>query len=91
MSKLAATIANADVPAPRTRRGPSADCDVYGPGDLEDYDAVDDLRRRTSWAHAHAEVDKAAGIERRFVNDKFRYHWRMRCGHWTDEQRQARA
>ena len=91
MSKLAASIAHVDTPAPRTPRGPSADCNVYGPGDLEDFDAVDALRRRTSWAFAHGEVDKANGVERRFVVDKFRYHWRMCCGHWTDEQRAARA
>jgi hypothetical protein len=73
----------------RVRRGPSGVCDVYGDGDLDDWRAVERLRLNASWAAAHRTVDDTLGITAPIDVDKFRYHWRRRCWHWTQEQRNA--
>lgn len=89
MSKLAAALPEpADITS-RTRRGPSGACDIYGDGDLEDWASVERLRTGTSWAVAQTEVDQALNIKP-IDSDKFRYHWRRRCWHWTQEQRSVR-
>lgn len=88
MSKLANKLPTADAIATRVRRGPSGACDIYGDGDLDDWRAVEKLRIDTCWADAQRAVDETLGA-RPIDADKFRYHWRRRCWHWTQEQRQA--
>lgn len=87
MSQLAKKLPTPEAVATRIRRGPSGACDIYGPGDLDDWAAVQSLRRGTSWAVTHRAVDEALGINTPIDQDKFRYHFRMRCWHWTPEQR----
>lgn len=89
MAKLAATLPTADQIGIRVRRGPSGACDVYGDGDLEDWAAVEKLRRQTSWAVAQQAVDDTLHVTRPINGDKFRYHWRRRCWHWTEDQRRV--
>jgi hypothetical protein len=88
MSALAKNLPKTVV-APRIRRGPSGECDVYGDGDVDDWRAVERLRSSATWAEVHREVDKALGITSPIITDKFRYHWKRRCWHWTQEQRNA--
>lgn len=89
MSKLATQLPTAEFVATRIRRGPSGACDIYGEGDLDDWRAVDNLRRATCWVDAQRAVDETLGITAPIHTDKFRYHWRRRCFHWTEEQRRA--
>lgn len=90
MSNLAAKLPTAtDVLGARVRRGPSGACDIYGDGDLDDWRAVEKLRRETSWSDAHRAVDNTLGITDPIDTDKFRYHWRRRCWHWTEAERRA--
>jgi hypothetical protein len=89
MSKLASALPTADtVEAERIRKGPSGACDVYGPGDMEDWAAVERLRLGTTWAEAQRHVDATLNV-RPIDEHKFRYHWRRKCWHWTPEQRQV--
>lgn len=88
MSKLATQLPTADVVATRVRRGPSGACDIYGDGDLDDWRAVEKLRMATCWADAQRAVDETLEVDA-IDADKFRYHWRRRCWHWSQEQRQA--
>ena len=76
-------------PIERDRRGPLAACDIYGDGYVEDARKVDALRRERTWKGAQRLIDAHLGIERPINNDKFRYHWGLRCGHWTDDQKAA--
>lgn len=88
MSRLAAQLPTpTEVTANRHRRGPQGACDIYGPGDLEDWAAVERLRLAHDWATAHREVDDLLGVTTPIDGDKFRYHWRRKCFHWTEDQR----
>lgn len=89
MSQLAKKLPSPEAVATRVRKGPNGACDIYGPGDLDDWRAVENLRQRTSWADAHRAVNETLGITTAIDADKFRYHWRRRCWHWTQEQRSA--
>lgn len=90
MSKLATALPTPETfVAERRRRGPSGVCDIYGDGDLEDWAAVERLRLGSTWAQAQGEVDRALGIKA-IDEDKFRYHWKKRCWHWTQEQRDTK-
>lgn len=89
MSKLAAALPTPEtMTAIRLRRGPSGACDVYGDGDIEDWAAVERLRIGSTWGQAQAEVDRVLGVKP-IDEGKFRYHWRLKCWHWTEDQRQA--
>lgn len=88
MSALAKKLAIVEIDS-RIRRGPSGACDVYGEGDLEDWAEVERLRTSSSWAEAQVSVD-AGEPWKPIDTDKFRYHWRRRCWHWTTEQRSVR-
>lgn len=87
MSALADRLPSPDeVSAVRARRGPTGACAIYGPGDKEDWLAVNALRRGKDWAIARRTVHEQLGIEPPSPDgDKFRYHWRGKCGCWTDE------
>lgn len=86
MSSLASKLAAAPLTTAKSRRGPVAACDIYGPGDLDDYEQVNNRRQLTSWSETQATVDEIRGV-RSIHLDKFRYHFSAKCGHWTDEQR----
>lgn len=89
MSKLARQIAEVAPAQVRTRPGPPNQClGVYDP-DLEDATAIDKFRRREgqSWATAQVMFDSLAGITRNIRNDRFRYHWNLRCSCWPDDMR----
>lgn len=90
MSKLANLPSPEQVKArgQRERRGPAGACDIYGEGDLDDWARVERLRLETSWAQAQDEVD-ALLVEEPIDGDKFRYHWRRKCWHWTEQQRRV--
>lgn len=89
MSKLATALPTAEtLAAIRRRRGPSGACDIYGDGDLEDWLAVEKLRQATTWADAQRAVDQTLKVTA-IDEGKFRYHWRLKCWHWTEEQRIA--
>jgi hypothetical protein len=90
MSALASKLpAPADVALTRVRKGPSGECDIYGDGDLEDWAAVERLRLApNTWEIAQTHVDQALGIQP-IDSNKFRYHWRRKCWHWTPEQRRV--
>lgn len=89
MSKLATSLPTADsIQSDRVRRGPTGACDVYGDGDLEDWAAVERLRTETSWALAQREVDATLKVKS-IDEDKFRYHWRRKCWHWSPDQRRV--
>lgn len=89
MSKLASTLPTADkVQRTVVRKGPNGACDVYGDGDLDDWQAVERLRKQTSWQDAQNAVDATLGVKG-VKNDDFRYHWRGNCRHWTVDQKQA--
>lgn len=89
MSKLATALPTPDAVESRIRRGPTGACEVYGPGDLEDWASVERLRMGTTWAEAQVEVDRILKLKA-IDTDKFRFHWRRRCWHWTQEQRDVR-
>lgn len=92
MSKLANKLPRPnEVVTAKARKGPLGACDVYGPGDLEDWAAVTRLRRApNTWADAQVAVDTAAGIATPINDDRFRYHWSKKCDHWTVEQKRAK-
>jgi hypothetical protein len=86
MSALASSLpAPSDIAATRIRRGPTGACAVYGPGDKEDWIAVDALRREHSWQTARAIVHEQLNLGALPDQDKFRYHWRGRCACWSDD------
>lgn len=89
MSRLAADLPTADQLVTRTRRGPNGACDIYGDGEIDDWRAVERLRQQVTWAGAQRAVDETLKITNPIDFDKFRYHWRRRCWHWTEEQRRA--
>lgn len=90
MSKLAKKIADAP-PAPAvTRKGPPNKClALYGPGDLEDWEAVETLRTSSGleWRAVQAHIDELAGIERAIPLEAFRRHWRRFCFCWPEDLR----
>lgn len=71
----------------RGAHGKAAQCDIYGPGDIDDWRAVLAIQGRDGWDVAQAQVDKALGVTEPVSHDVFNYHWRRKCGHWTAEQR----
>lgn len=86
MSALASSLpAPTEVVAAKSKPGPRGACAVYGPGDKEDWLAVDVLRNEHDWKTARAEVHSKLGLDKVPDRDKFRYHWRGRCGCWTPE------
>ena len=90
MSRLTNLPSPAEVKAKgRIRRGPTGACDIYGDGDLDDWRRVETLRLETSWLQAQHEVDELLGIGDPIDGDKFRYHWRRKCWHWTEDQRRV--
>jgi hypothetical protein len=89
MSRLATQLPTAEAIATRVRRGPSGACDIYGDGDLDDWRAVERLRLATCWVDAHKAVDETLDITEPIDTDKFRYHWRRRCWHWSEAQRRV--
>lgn len=77
-SKLAAAP-----PLKVTRKGPPPACEVYGPGDQAVVDVIDDRRRSgETWQAIQRILDGILGIEKPIHNDKFRYHFTKKCGHW---------
>lgn len=89
MSALAKKLPKPESIETRIRRGPTGACDIYGDGDLEDWRAVDNLRRKKSWAVAHETVDETLGITAGIDQDKFRYHFKGGCWHWTPAQKRT--
>lgn len=92
MSKIAQRLASSPATTDRVPPGPRSDCsELYGPGDLEDYAAIQEYRQRPgeTWKTTQRRFDELLGTPRRIHNDKFRYHWNRRCACWTDEQRHA--
>lgn len=89
MTRLATDLPTAEQLAVRVRKGPTGACDIYGDGDLDDWRAVEALRIKTSWAAAQRAVDQTLEITRPIDGDKFRYHWRRRCWHWSEDQRRV--
>lgn len=82
--KLAAVPADGE----RPQRGPQGECArIYGPGTLDDWQAVEDRRLRTTWAIAQQHVDQALDVTDPIPNDKFRYHWRRKCYCWPRDLR----
>lgn len=73
----------------RGAHGRSAGCDIYGPGDIDDWRAVLAIQGRADWAEAQREVDKALNIAEPISSGSFKHHWLRKCGHWTPEQRLA--
>lgn len=88
-SRLAAQLEQVDTSTHEPKpHGPRNQCGpVYGPGNLEDWNAVEALRHRTSWALAQEHVDKALGVTDPLPNDYFRYHWRRKCACWPRKLR----
>lgn len=91
MSKLTDALGSIDpATVERPQHGPRNVCGpVYGPGSLEDWRAVEDLRHRSSWTFAQQQVDAALGITDPLPPDKFRYHWLRHCSCWPREHRRA--
>lgn len=90
MSKLAKKIADAPVAAIPTRPGPPNKClPLYGVGDEEDWQAVEDLRneRGLDWRSVQAHVDQLAGVTQHLPLEAFRRHWRRRCFCWPEDLR----
>lgn len=85
--KLAATPPS--TPVQRVRPGPQPVCRVYGTGDLEDWEAIQEFRNRPteSWRTTQRHWDGLLGITQPILNDKFRYHWKRRCSCWPDDLR----
>lgn len=71
----------------RGLHGKAAACDIYGPGDTDDWRAVIGVQTRFDWATAQSKVDEALHITEPCSYHQFVHHWRRRCGHWTAEQR----
>ncbi len=89
MSQLASKIASTPVQATGVRRGPANVCHpVYGSGDMEDWQAIEDLRQTLTWREVQAHVDQVAGVTKPLPLEKFRYHWRRRCFCWPEDLRQ---
>jgi len=88
MSNLASKLSDAPAPS-QVRRGPANQClPLYGPGDMDDWEAVTSLREQGhDWRSVQAIVDEAAGVERPLHLDKFRYHWNRKCFCWASEDR----
>jgi hypothetical protein len=72
-------------PSKTTRKGPPPVCEIYGPGDLEVLAVIQQRKTdyQESWADIQRLVDEVLGIERPIRNDKFRYHFTQKCGHWS--------
>lgn len=76
----------------RGNHGKAAACDIYGPGDIDDWRAVIGLQSRPArdgggWDNAQTKVDELLGITNPCTYHQFVHHWRRKCGHWTAEQR----
>lgn len=66
-----------------TRKGPPPACDIYGVGDLEDFTTLRNRRLDGEvWVAQQRLVDAKRGVTKRVDNNKFRYHWSGKCGHW---------
>jgi hypothetical protein len=89
VSKLAKKIAASETVKVPIRRGPLNVClPVYGPGDLEDWQAVENVRAQGhDWRSVQAHVDRLAGVEKPLPLEKFRRHWRRRCFCWPEDLR----
>lgn len=86
MSALAQKLpAPAEVETSRVKPGPRGACAVYGPGDKEDWLAINELRLEHDWATARNVVHSQLDLGKLPDGDKFRYHWRGKCGCWSDE------
>lgn len=85
---LAEQLAEVATTNDRPQHGPRNQCGpVYGPGDMDDWRAVDALRHRTSWAKVQEHVDRILGVTDPLPNDFFRYHWRRKCSCWPRDIR----
>jgi hypothetical protein len=95
VSKLASKIAATPGPAAKpVKRGPDNRCfPLYGAGDLEDWEALEEYRANTpgkpqrTWREVQAYIDGLAGIETPLPLEKFRYHWRRMCFCWPEDLR----
>jgi hypothetical protein len=89
VSELAKKIAVAEVAQHATRRGPANACyPLYGPGDLEDWQAVENIRAQGhDWRSVQAHIDQAADVVKPLSLEKFRRHWRRRCFCWPEDLR----
>lgn len=93
MSKLAKKIAASAPPkAIPAQRGPANACyPIYGAGDLEDWEALEVLRKQgprvLEWREVQIHVDQLAGITKPLPLAKFKYHWRRMCYCWPEELR----
>lgn len=87
MSALANRLpAPTEVTAAKSKPGPKGVCTVYGPGDKEDWLAVNALRIEHDWKTARTQVHAKLGITGRTPDkDRFRYHWRGVCQCWSDD------
>ena len=88
MSKLATKIAKTPAPPQGLNpRGPRNTCfPLYGAGDLEDFEQVEQLRQKYTWREVQAHVDGILGVSS-LPLEKFRYHWRRRCLCWPEDLR----
>lgn len=67
-----------------TRKGPPPACEVYGPGDTAVVDVIDERRLNgETWVAIQHLLDGILGISKPIHNDKFRYHFTKKCGHWN--------
>ena len=89
MSKLAKKIDSTPIAPAPVRRGPANQCfALYGAGDLEDWEAVEGLRKQGhDWRQVQTHIDDLASVEKSLPLEKFRYHWRRRCFCWPEDLR----
>lgn len=94
MSKLASKIAKTTPSAAQTvRRGPQNKCfPLYGVGDIDDWDAMEERRLDggLAWAEVQVYLDGLLDITDPLLLDKFKHHWRRFCRCWPDEHRRGR-
>ena len=87
---LADQIAGLDVTNGRSRPGPDPECTArYGGAHVteENWRAVDDLRKRSSWRFAQIKIDELLEVETPVRLETFRRHWRRQCSCWPEELR----
>lgn len=84
MSKLATKLSEVVVQTSASK-GPTGACyRVYGKGDPEDFEAVNQLKAEgATWVQIQEEVDRILGVEEPLGYRKFIYHWTAQCKCWA--------
>jgi hypothetical protein len=67
------------------RKGPPPACEIYGPGDDSVVQVIEQRRANgETWLVIQRILDEILDVPKAIHNDKFRYHFTKKCGHWDE-------